>query len=77
MIGFGHTSPRKWSFATREITRVAEQEQPFQADNYKVVRYMPDGKRVVSGDYVKGMGYWPGFPDKNLIYKENFLFLGL
>lgn len=38
-------------------------------DNFKLVRYTPDGKRVISGDYLRGVGYWPGAPDRSLTYK--------
>lgn len=77
VIGFGNVSPRKFSFESKTFGRVAQDEQPFQKENFKVVNFLPDGKRVISGDYNQGVGYWPGLPNKPLIYKPNFIFLGV
>lgn len=46
--------------------------QPFASKNPKIANYMPDGKRVISTDNLKGIGIWPGVGDK-LYYVEGYL----
>lgn len=49
--------------------RVASNEQPTFMNNFKIVKFMPDGKRVFSSDYLEGIGLWPGLPNLPLLYK--------
>ncbi len=34
--------------------------QPSASKNAKKANYMPDGKRFISSDALKGLGIWPG-----------------
>ena len=37
--------------------------QPLASKNPKIATYMPDGKRFISTDNLKGVGVWPGVSD--------------
>jgi hypothetical protein len=45
-------------------------------NNFKVVKFMPDGKRVFSSDFGQGVGVWPDQSNLPLLYRENFIVLG-
>lgn len=34
--------------------------QPMESENAKIAKYMPDGYRFYSYDYLNGVGLWPG-----------------
>lgn len=46
--------------------------QPMSSENAKIAKFMPDGSRFYSYDFLNGIGLWPGASGK-LAYKEKFL----
>jgi len=38
--------------------------QPMSSNNAKIARFMPDGHRFYSFDYLNGIGLWPGDKSK-------------
>jgi hypothetical protein len=71
VVGFGSGSPRLYNFdgVANQYTKIASQDQPYSIGNFKIVKFMPDGKRIFSSDYLQGVGLWPGSPNSPLLYK--------
>ena len=38
--------------------------QPMSSENAKIAKFMPDGSRFYSFDYLNGIGLWPGATGK-------------
>lgn len=71
-IGFSNMSPKIYDFSQDYLgfqTLFLDGEQPGYYNNYKIVEFMPDGKRVASSDYIEGVGLWPGEPTDSLVYR--------
>ncbi len=77
-IGFGNSSPRIYNFdgPNNDFIKLAVSEQPTYMNNFKIVKFMPDGKRVFSSDHGQGAGLWPNQSNQQLLYRENFIVLG-
>lgn len=71
VIGFSNASPRIYNFDgnSNDFLKIANQDQPSYMGNYKFVKFMPDGKRIFSSDYLQGVGLWPGESNQSLLYK--------
>ena len=72
VIGFTNVSPKFYDFSDAAVgyrNLYPDIEQPTSYNNYKMVAYMPDGKRVASSDYLNGVGVWAAHPEGNLVYQ--------
>jgi hypothetical protein len=80
IVGFLSASPVAYSLSNGVYFKKYSDVQPMSSQNAKIARYMPDGQRYYSYDYLKGIGLWPGTrlnsntgPTYRLYYKEDFL----
>ena len=61
VIGFSNASPRIYRFDQGgDFEPLANTEQPYFMNNFKTVKFLPDGKRAFSSDHLQGIGLWPG-----------------
>jgi hypothetical protein len=67
VVGFLNVSPMGYTLAKNTYFPKLKDIQPMGSQNQKVARYMPDGQRFYSYDYLKGIGLWPG-PGSKLYY---------
>jgi hypothetical protein len=66
-VGFLNVSPQLLELDTG-LFKLLKDIQPQSSLNAKKARYMPDGKRILSSDYINGIGIWPGV-NNTLYYK--------
>lgn len=80
VVGFSNTSPKLIDYSDPGSSFAPlydKGEQPSYKDNYKIVAFLPDGKRVISSGYQPGVGLWPAVPSGDLVYKEDYFLFGL
>jgi len=75
VVGFLNVSPQLLEIDTG-LFKLLKDIQPQSSLNAKKSQFMPDGKRVLSSDYINGLGIWPGVND-TLYYKEGYLLYDL
>jgi hypothetical protein len=80
IVGFLSNSPMAYSLTSGIYFKKMADIQPDSSQNAKIARYMPDGIRFYSYDYLDGVGLWPGNKivtngviTYRLGYTENFL----
>lgn len=80
IVGFLSNSPMAYSLNSGIFFKKMSDTQPYSSQNAKIARYMPDGTRFYSFDYLDGVGLWPGnkivtngVVNYRLGYTENFL----
>lgn len=66
-MGFLNVSPQLLNLDTGLFVLLKD-IQPQSSLNAKKAQFMPDGKRVLSSDYVNGIGIWPGV--NNTLYYQ-------
>jgi hypothetical protein len=81
IVGFLDVSPLAYSLSAGIFFKKLTDIQPMSSQNAKIAKYMPDGQRFFSYDYLDGVGLWPGTKALNngtvtykLYYQEKFLF---
>jgi hypothetical protein len=60
VVGFLSNSPMAFSLVSSVYFKKIQDIQPSSSQNAKIARYMPDGLRFYSYDYLDGVGLWPG-----------------
>jgi len=60
IVGFLSTSPLAYSISNAVFFKKLNDIQPMSSNNAKIARYMPDGQRFYSYDFLNGIGLWPG-----------------
>lgn len=60
IVGFLDVSPMAYSLVNGIFFKKMNDIQPMSSKNGKVAKYMPDGQRIYSYDYLDGVGLWPG-----------------
>lgn len=60
LVGFLEVSPMAYSVTNGVYFKKISDTQPKSSQNAKIARYMPDGQRYYSFDYLNGVGLWPG-----------------
>lgn len=76
ILGFLSSSPSFYSFLDDGVFFTNFTDiQPSPNNNAKVARYLPDGIRVYSYDFEKGVGLWSG-PKNKLYYQSKFFLYG-
>ncbi len=59
-MGFLDASPMAYSVTSGVFFKRLADTQPKSSQNAKIARYMPDGQKYYSFDYLNGVGLWPG-----------------
>ena len=80
IVGFLSSSPIAYSINNGIFFKKLNDIQPMSSQNAKIARFMPDGQRFFSFDYLNGIGLWPGSKEVvnnittyKLYYQENML----
>jgi hypothetical protein len=60
VVGFLSSSPMAYSLVNSVYFKKIQDIQPSSSQNAKIARYMSDGVRYYSYDYLDGVGLWPG-----------------
>lgn len=60
IVGFLSNSPMAYSLVNAVFFKKVQDIQPSSSQNAKIARYMSDGIRYYSYDYLDGVGLWPG-----------------
>ncbi len=62
------SDPYIFNIDSVKFNRKLSDVQPQSGQNAKIVQFLPDGKRLISFDYLNGYGIWPGI-NNSLFYK--------